>query len=73
MMMNCFWEMVYRRKALSRIISRDHVRDPCHRKSPTRREQNLAQALLNEVKQSENHHTIAPNYNSTSLTTHMLS
>ena len=51
MMMNCFWEMVYRRKALSRIISRDHVRDPCHRKSPTRREQNLAQALLNVVKQ----------------------
>ena len=41
MMMNCFCGMVDRRKAFSLIPAGTIVRDPHHRKSPTRREQGL--------------------------------
>ena len=55
-LMNCFRGMFDQWKAIS-LISRTIARDPHHRKSPTRRKQDLnlrrtsVQALMNEVVQ----------------------
>ena len=57
MMMNCFCDMADRRKTFSLFPAGNIVRDPHHRKSPTRREQDLnlrktwIQAKLSEAVQ----------------------